>query len=103
LLLLLPHRCLKKYCICFSAGINCDKDKCRCTDCGNGGDDSENKEETATNNNIDPTQAINQNQNETIQPFADLIELKCVDSEPPLMIEDPPLPLLDVVTLIEEV
>ena len=39
-------------------------------------------------------------------PFVDLIELKCVNPEPPLMIEDiedPPLLDLDVVTLIEEV
>ena len=92
------NRCLKKYCICFSAGIKCDKDKCRCTDCGNGGDDSDNEENTATNSNIDPTQGIKETQDETMEPFADLIELKCVDSEPPLMIEDPPL--LDVVTLI---
>jgi len=91
-------KCLKKYCICFSAGIKCDKDKCRCTDCGNGGDDSDNEENTATNSNIDPTQGIKETQDETMEPFADLIELKCVDSEPPLMIEDPPL--LDVVTLI---
>jgi hypothetical protein len=31
-----------------------------------------------------------------------LIELKCVDTEPPLIIEDH-MPLLDVVSLIEEV
>ena len=35
-----------------------------------------------------------------MESFADLMNLPCVDSEPPLMIEDPPL--LDVM-LIEEV
>ena len=29
-------KCLKKYCICFSAGIKCDNNKCKCTDCLNG-------------------------------------------------------------------
>lgn len=97
-------KCLKKYCICFSAGILCDKNNCKCTDCRNSGDDSDNEEEdtaTATDSNIDPTQGIQETQDETIEPFADLIELKCVVPEPPLMIEDPPL--LDMVTLIEEV
>ena len=89
-----------QYCICFSAGIYCDKDKCRCTDCGNGGDDSDNDEEIATNSNIDPAQGIKETQDETMESFADLMNLPCVDSEPPLMIEDPPL--LDVM-LIEEV
>jgi len=95
----LLRRCLKKYCICFSAGINCDKNKCRCTDCGNGGDGDDSDEEAVTNNQ---TEAINETLNETIEPFADLIELKCVDTEPPLIIEDH-MPLLDVVSLIEEV
>lgn len=27
-------RCLKKYCVCFNAGIKCN-DSCQCTDCGN--------------------------------------------------------------------
>jgi hypothetical protein len=71
--------------------------KCRCTDCGNGGNDS--GEESATNNQTD---AIDETLTEPIEPFADLIELKCVETEPPLIIEDP-MPLLDVVTLIEEV
>ena len=87
---------MKKYCICFSAGIKCDENKCKCKDCGNRGDNYD-EEETATKNNIDSPQ------NEAMGPFADLIELKCVNPEPPLMIEDPPLLDLDVVTLIEEV
>ena len=82
------HRCLKKYCICFSAGIKCDENKCKCMDCGNLGYDLDDEEDTANNNSID---------------FADLLEVS-VDQEPePLMIEDPPLLDLDVVTLIEEV
>ena len=82
------HRCLKKYCICFSAGIKCDENKCKCMDCGNLGYDLDEEEDTANNNSID---------------FADLLEVS-VDQEPePLMIEDPPLLDLDVVTLIEEV
>ena len=57
-------------------------------DCGNLGYDLDDVEDTANNNNID---------------FADLLEVS-VDQEPePLMIEDPPLLDLDVVTLIEEV
>lgn len=86
---LLPLRCLKKYCICFSAGIACNSSKCKCLDCGNGGD-----EESVASSNRTPLQ------NETIAPFADLV---CVDAEQPLMIDDPPMPLLDVYTLIEEV
>ncbi len=57
-------------------------------DCGNLGYDLDDSEDTANNNSID---------------FADLLEVS-VDQEPePLMIEDPPLLDLDVVTLIEEV
>ena len=57
-------------------------------DCGNLGYDLDDEEDTANNNSID---------------FADLLEVS-VDQEPePLMIEDPPLLDLDVVTLIEEV
>jgi hypothetical protein len=25
--------CLKKYCVCFTAGLSCDPDKCRCVNC----------------------------------------------------------------------
>ncbi|KAL7491377.1 hypothetical protein ACHAWT_001902, partial [Skeletonema menzelii] len=89
-------KCLKKYCICFSAGIKCDENKCKCKDCGNRTDDYDD-EETVNKSNIYSSR------NEAMGPFADLMELKCVDPEPPLMIEDPPLLDLDVVTLIEEV
>lgn len=108
---LLLHRCLKKYCICFSAGIKCDKNKCKCTDCGNGGDnsDEESATATATSNLAINDDTLNEPINETtldeepiVPSFADLMELNCVDTEPPLMIEDPPLPMLDV-TYIEEV
>lgn len=98
-------RCLKKYCICFSAGIKCDNNKCSCTDCLNGGGDPD-VEATASNDITtfdesfveqvaavaavaEPTMETNNNNN-----FAELIQMRYIGAdvdvaEPPLMIEDP--------------
>ena len=32
---LLTHRCLKKYCVCFNAGVECSAGRCKCNDCKN--------------------------------------------------------------------
>ena len=94
-------KCLKKYCICFSAGFLCGE-RCRCRDCGNrGGGDEEEEEETEEEERGNEEEEAEEKESEG---ELDWMELKCVDTEPPLMLEDPTLQLLDVsITNYEEV
>ena len=68
---------------------------------GSGSDD---EESDSTISNDVQALAFHEAANEEteVEPFVDLMELKCVDTEPPFMMEDPTLQLLDV-TNYEEV
>lgn len=58
------NRCLKKYCDCFSSGVKCDPDKCRCVDCHNYPTDNEQEGDESSVSVVDEKDEIDYNNDE---------------------------------------
>lgn len=104
-------KCLKKYCICLSAGIKCDENKCRCVDCGNGsnggnggngvGGGGDPVEKSAPNHESNQTMI---NTDQPVTPLLMIEDAPVLMTPPSLVIEDAPLiEILDVINMIAEV